>query len=350
MLSILLATVLTALPAGEGAPSGSGYQAEIVFGYYPAWRAATHPPASFDFSHLNRVGHSFAYPDTEGVLIFPDDIQDPALVTAAHAAGAKVSLVLGGWGGSAGFSPTCADPVKRARFVREIQKALAAMNYDGVDLDWEYPSSAADRANLLSLVAELRVALGARKEITLAVPATNWSGQWFSSSLVAHADRLHVMTYDFTGGWSSQSGHHSALYSDGCSTPITMQQALAYWRGRGVADDQLVLGVPFYGRSFNSSALCQPFTTSGDATYAELALLESSPQWEVKWSSAALVPFLEEVNGPGLWSYENASSVLEKGFYIRNQKLCGAMIWEITQDVHNGQHLLLPSLAAPLGH
>jgi len=26
------------------------------------------------------------------------------------------------------------------------------------------------------------------------------------------------------------------------------------------------------------------------------------------------------------------------------------MTWEIAQDVHNGQHLLPPALAAPLGH
>ena len=350
MLSILLTTALTAFPAGEGAPSGSGYEAEILFGYYAAWQTTAHPPATFDFSHLNRVGHSFAYPNTEGVLIFPHNMMDPALVKAVHAAGAKVSLAIGGWGASWGFSSSCADPAKRTRFVNEIKKTLTALNYDGVDLDWEYPSSAADRDNLLSFVAELRTALGPRKEISLAVPATNWSGQWFSSALINHADRLHVMTYDFTGGWSSQSGHHSGLYSDGCSTPITMEQALAYWRGRGVPDDQLVLGVPFYGRSFNTNTHSQPFSTSGEATYAELALLESSPQWELKWSSAARVPFLEEINGPGLWSYDNVSSVQEKANFIRDQGLCGAMIWEITQDVHNGQHLLLPALAAPLGH
>jgi len=62
------------------------------------------------------------------------------------------------------------------------------------------------------------------------------------------------------------------------------------------------------------------------------------------------VPFLEEVNGPGLWSCDNVSSVQAKANFIRDQGLCGAMTWEIAQDVHNGQHLLPPALAAPLGH
>ncbi len=348
MIAILLSCLLASPATGEDPPSPPDYKVEIVHGYYPAWRASTHPPAEFDFSRLNRVGHCFAYPSAEGELIIPNDLLDPALVNAVHAVGAKVSLVLGGWGQCDGFSPTCADPTKRATFVSDIAQALTSMNYDGVELDWEFPTNAADRDNLTTCVAELRAALGPDKEIALAVPASNWAGQWYSPTLLEHADRLHVMTYDYTGSWASQSGHHSALHPDGCATPFSMTQALAYWHGRDVKSRDLVLGVPFYGRSFNSGSLCQPFTTSGDASYADLLKLEDSKLWKRKWSSKARVPWLEEHVGSTLWTYENPRSVREKARFALKEKVCGVMVWEITHDVVNGEHLLLEPLTAPL--
>jgi len=345
LLPILL---LAPLFQGQEQSAPAEFKVKIVHGYYPAVLASTHPPAEFDFSLLNRVGHCFAYPSAEGELIIPNEFLDPALVTAVHAAGAKVSLVLGGWGQCDGFSPTCADPAKRATFVGDIAQALTSMNYDGVELDWEYPANAADRDNLTTCVAELRAALGPDKEIALAVPASNWAGQWYSPSLLDHADRLHVMTYDYTGAWSSQSGHHSALADDGCSTPFSMTGALAYWHGRGVESRDLVLGVPFYGRSFDSGSLCQPFTTSAAASYADLFELENSKLWERKWSSKARVPWLEERAGSGLWSYETPRSVREKARFALKSKVCGVMVWQITHDVVNGEHLLLEPLTAPL--
>ena len=78
----------------DGSTAPADFKVEIVHGYYPSWRAATHPPSKFDFSSVNRVGHCFAYPSTEGELIIPPELLDPALVTAVHAHGAQVSLVL----------------------------------------------------------------------------------------------------------------------------------------------------------------------------------------------------------------------------------------------------------------
>ena len=344
----LLLTLLTCTSSVQGPVSAPEFQVKIVHGYYPAWRRDSHPPEQFDFSRLNRVGHCFAYPSEEGELIIPAEVQDPALVSAVHAAGAEVSLVLGGWGQCEGFSPTCADPAKRARFVGELAAAVSAMGYDGVEIDWEYPADPNDRDNLTLCVAELRAALGPDREIALAVPASAWGGQWFANDLLTHADRLHVMTYDFAGSWSSESGHHSGLRPDGCSTPHSMSQSLTYWLERGVERSDLVLGVPFYGRSFNSDSLCQPFTTSGDASYADLLKLISSKAWRRKWSTDARVPWLEERDGPGLWSYEDPRSVREKAKFVLKEKVAGVMIWEITHDVVDGQHLLLEALTEPL--
>ena len=52
----------------------------------------------------------------------------------------KVSLAIGGWNeGSEKYSKMAADPAKRAIFVKSVLKMLRDYNFDGFDLDWEYP-------------------------------------------------------------------------------------------------------------------------------------------------------------------------------------------------------------------
>ena len=127
-----------------------------------------------------------------------------------------------------------------------------------------------------------------------------------------------------------------------------MEQALAYWRGRGVQNEDIVLGVPFYGRSFDSGSLCQPFTQTGSASYADLLAMEQSGDWKRHWSTAARVPWLEERQGSGIWSYENARSVREKALFALKEDVAGVMIWELTHDVVRDKHLLLEALTEPL--
>lgn len=62
-------------------------------------------------------------------------------VTAYKAKGLKVSLALGGWNDSQGdkYSRLVNSPAARARFIKHVLEFLEKYNFDGLDLDWEYP-------------------------------------------------------------------------------------------------------------------------------------------------------------------------------------------------------------------
>ena len=52
----------------------------------------------------------------------------------------KVTLAIGGWNeGSTKYSEMARDPIKRKTFVASVIKFLKRYNFDGLDLDWEYP-------------------------------------------------------------------------------------------------------------------------------------------------------------------------------------------------------------------
>ena len=55
--------------------------------------------------------------------------------------GAKVMLALGGWADSAGnkYSSMVSNPAARKKFIDHAVTFLQTYNFDGLDLDWEFP-------------------------------------------------------------------------------------------------------------------------------------------------------------------------------------------------------------------
>ena len=64
-----------------------------------------------------------------------------AKVTDFRRRGVKVTLAIGGWNDSLGdkYSRLVNNPAARAKFIAHVIEFLKKHNFDGLDLDWEYP-------------------------------------------------------------------------------------------------------------------------------------------------------------------------------------------------------------------
>ena len=52
----------------------------------------------------------------------------------------KVTVAIGGWNeGSTKYSAMAKDSAERQKFVDSVVQFLQKYNFDGLDLDWEYP-------------------------------------------------------------------------------------------------------------------------------------------------------------------------------------------------------------------
>ena len=62
-------------------------------------------------------------------------------VTNLRKHGVKVTIALGGWNDSKGnkYSRLVNNPSSRKKFTNEIVKFIEKYDFDGLDLDWEYP-------------------------------------------------------------------------------------------------------------------------------------------------------------------------------------------------------------------
>jgi chitinase len=87
----------------------------------------------------------------------------------------KTTIAIGGWGDShdgTKYSDMVASSTNRKTFVDSVVAFLQLYEFDGLDLDWEYPSGESDKAGFAELLKELRVALGT-KLLSVAVAANS---------------------------------------------------------------------------------------------------------------------------------------------------------------------------------
>lgn len=320
---------------------------KVVVGYYPSWNRTLLPHTAVGYTHLTHIFHAFIAPTVDGGIEVPAGFLYPELIQSAHANGVKVLPSIGGWGDySLRFSPMTADTAARRKFVGQLKTFLLANGYDGADLDYEYPKNATDRANLRSLVSELRAAFNTVEPpllLTMAGPSTNWSGQWFDLAGMANDfDLIGIMTYDYYGNWTSKAGPNAAVYgSFATNTEGWMDYSVDYYNvTRGVPKEKLLVGIPFYGWMFSASALYGPSTGASQLTYTSIAP-KLSQGWTRSWDATGLVPYMLNAAQTQLISYDDSVSVAGKCAYLTSKGVAGTIIWALGQDLIGGTQPLL---------
>jgi GH18 family chitinase len=326
----------------------------IVAGYYPCWLRSMLPADKIKFENLSHIIHAFAWPNANGSITANIDLNHPQLIAQTHAAGKKITLALGGWGNSSGFSPMAANSALRATFIANIIKFCQERGYDGVDIDWEYPQTTADRDNLNLLVIELRQAFNNVNKnwiISMAVPAGAYNGQWFDFTILKkYIDWFGCMTYDFMGSWVTTAYHNSPLYPPQSSTEGSVHTGIQYLNiTRGIPKQQILLGIPFYGRGCNAVGLFQPHT-GGDAEYYYSQVVPKIGNgWTYFWDDICKVPYLMNTGSTKYITFDDTTSVRLKCEYCTKNGLAGVMIWALGQDLLGFSQPLLQTIGRSMG-
>jgi len=321
--------------------------AKVVLGYYPAWKRADFSFNRIDYDCLTHIAHAFAMPDAKGNLILPPDYLYPELIEEAHRHGVKVIMSIGGWGNCEGFPGMAANLDSRTRFIIQALDFLKTYHYDGVDIDWEFVSNPVEQGSFVSLVKELGAALHAQNPplvLTMAAPSNHFWGQWISfEEVVGFFDYIGCMTYDYHGEWSDHSGHNSPLYACGNDPCGSFNDSFLYCLSRSIPPDKLLLGLPFFGRSFDSSEFYQKFQESLDYGFAEVIDLRTAG-WATLWDDCAQVPYLQKPDRSALLSYDDEKSIALKCRFVKEHQAAGVIIWEISQDFIGGDSVLLSAV------
>jgi len=275
--------------------------------------------------------------------------------------GLKTLLSFGGWTFSQGnlqlMSTLFASPENRHRFTQSAIDFVRKHNFDGFDMDFEYPS-AKDKTNFGVLANEMKEAFEQESKqsgqpcllLTAAVGAGyDKIDEGYDVPALAKAfDFLNVMTYDFHGAWDQVTGMNSPLY-DRNSDRYSISDAMNYWAQKAAPKEKLILGFAAYGRGWTlrdqksyqvgapTNGPAQTLLYSREAgigTYYEVCtFLESGANRYM--DDRTKVPYL--VKGNQWFGYDDAESYKTKLNWLKENGFGGAFTWALDMDDFTGQ-------------
>jgi GH18 family chitinase len=387
---------------GDGGDGGGPEIEQKVVGYYIEWGVygRDYQPADMPLEKLTHVNYAFADISTDGRImigdsyaaiekLYPGDSWDQPYagtynqlnnVLREEHPHIKTLISVGGWTWSGRFSDVALTASSRALFAESCVEFIRSYNFDGVDIDWEYPVEGGlssntkrpeDGVNYTLLLEELRRQLDIAAEedgrpylLTIASPA-GWDKirHLEIDRLSEILDFINVMTYDFRGAWDlTTTAHHANMFENPADPSDANSVAAKYnvswvvdeFLAQGASPEKIVLGIPFYGRAwggvsdplangglYQPGSLVPPGTwddwssgATGVNDFFEIEDMISSGLYTRYWDNVAKVPYLysPSMHQGHFVSYEDAESLEYKLEYLLELGLGGVMFWEVTAD------------------
>nr|XP_022315649.1 acidic mammalian chitinase-like isoform X2 [Crassostrea virginica] len=281
----------------------------------------------------------------------------------------KTLLAMGGWtAGSLAYSNMASTFENRKEFIESSISWLRKYDFDGLDMDWEYPANRDgkpyDKENFALLCKETREAFNNEaaatgKDRLLFTSAVGAGRSVIDSAydvpaMAEYMDFICLMTYDLHGSWESVTGLHAGLYASNNDPDKTLNVASAaeYWHQKGAPREKLIIGLATYGRSFtlvdssqhgvgapvSGAGLAGPYTREkGVLSYYEICEMQRSGQGVTYRDPVAKVPYFVNPNTK-LWvGFDDEASLLAKlTELIIKDGYGGAMTWSLPLDDFTG--------------
>ena len=231
-------------------------------------------------------------------------------------------------------------------------------DYDGIDLDWEYPDTEQEIPGFERLVRRFRQELdelgrkqGKAMVQTMAVSSNPGTLRWLKKEVLLETmDWLNVMTYDYAGTWTPYAGHNAPLFASSKQpggTPRSTELTLEYLvKERGCHPTSWRWGFPsMAGVSPWPSRMPQPGTPlptdrAGGGNYSNIDRLLKQG-WTRRWDDETKNPWLIVADRSSVIGYDDVESVSLKTDWTMKQGFRGVFFWQIGGD-------LLPDGTNPL--
>ncbi len=310
-----------------------------VIGYFTSWRDGGDEQNSYlvkdiPWEQLTHINYAFVSIGSDG-KVNVGDVTDPnnaatgkewagveidpalgfkghfgALATAKEKHGVKTLISIGGWAETGGHFGSDGNRVADGGFYTMTTNADGSINhagiekfaasavemmrkykFDGLDIDYEYPTSMAGAGNpddkgfmeprrqylwasyqvLMKTLREKLDAISAQDGqhymLTIAAPSSGYLLRGMETfDVTQYLDYVNIMSYDLHGAWNDHVGHNAALYDTGKDSELAQWNvygteayggigylntdwAYHYFRGSMPAG-RINIGVPYYTRGW----------------------------------------------------------------------------------------------------
>ncbi|NOZ74049.1 MAG: T9SS type A sorting domain-containing protein [FCB group bacterium] len=316
-----------------------------VFGYHPYWEGTNWQDYNYDL--LTTVAYFSAEVSSSGQLTNLHGWPVTGLINAAHSNGVKVVLAATLFSSSS-ITTLLSSASKRQTLITNLLAQVQAGNGDGVNIDFE-GMPASQKQNMVQFITDLAATFHSAipgSEVSIAMPAVDWSNAWDYAALATAADGLFIMGYDYHWGGSSNTGAVAPLTGGTYNITWTVND---YLSKTGNQANKIILGVPYYGIEWPavSSSAGAATTGSGSSKLYNTAIALAQTYGR-NWDGSSQTPWYAYNSGG--WHqgwYDDAQSLELKYNLALVRNLQGVGIWALGYD--HGHQELWDLLASSFG-
>lgn len=255
----------------------------------------------------------------------------------AEIAGTKIVISIN-QASSGNFSNVAKDASLRDKLATNILNVIKTLGLDGVDIDWETPSSS-EASNFTLLMKDIYNKVKAANPeylVTAAIGGGKWAPPKYDlPNSKNYIDYINLMTYSMA---SSNGYYQNSLYKSTKGATLvscSIEESIEIYNDLGVENNQILVGIPFYTTVQTESGGPGSKTGNGKSIwYNQLfTTYKLSDTMKEYYDEECCVPYrYDEVNKIFI-SFDNERSIQRKCEYINTLGLAGIMYWQYGQDV-----------------
>lgn len=234
-----------------------------------------------------------------------------------------------------------ASSTAQQTFITNAINLLNSRGGNGINIDFE-GMGASDKAPFTAFMTNLCNQVHAANpnyKVTMALYAVDWSTSFDIPALNPIVDEFIIMGYDYYYSGSSTAGPESPLYNFQTSYNYTVAKSITYYLKQGVSKNKLLLGLPWYGREWETAGNTAPSSTTGGFTSSRTYnyVKNNAATYSAankKWESNCFNPYYA-YQSAGLWRQCWIDDVYSYGrkFDLVNQRGIGGIgIWALGYD------------------
>ncbi|KAI4265433.1 MAG: hypothetical protein L6R38_009429 [Xanthoria sp. 2 TBL-2021] len=308
-------------------------------------------------SHLYLAFASIDPKTFDIVPAHPDDVDLYGQFTARKSSSMQTWIAIGGFQFGAAGSATretwklmTSRVDARKGFITSLGDFMKKSGFQGVDLDWEYPSavdrggSINDAANYVALVREMRAAWGKNYGISVTLPPDSYLSGFDPKGMEPYVDFFNYLSYDLRAPPNADT-----TVSAHTDVRKIEKAAAALWTAR-VDSKKVNLGLSKAGRGYTlSDPKCshsdckvtgpsKPGPCTGEAGL--LANVEINDLIRDKHLKAQLVPnsMSKEVSWDNQWiGYDDDETLGMKTDWAADNCFGGTTLWSLDMDSGEGR-------------
>lgn len=310
-----------------------------VFGWHPYWNGTTYNNYQWnllsDMCYFDYTVDPNTGSNTNGSFAWSSS----GAVTAALANGTNVHFCATLFSSHSTF---LASSTAQTTFINNVISLLNSRGGKGVNIDFEgmgASNKTAFTAFMQNLCNQVHAA-NPNYEVSVCLYAVDWGSVFDIANLDPYLDLYTIMGYDYYYGGSTTAGPEAPLYNFQTGYNYTLAKSVDYYLKQGATPSKVLLGLPYYGREWETTASTAPSSTTGGftatRTYA-VVRTNSSGYYAAankNWEAISYNPYYSfQVSGAWRQAWVDDAYSMRKKFDLVNQRNIGGIgIWALGYD------------------